>query len=47
MTVLITGGSGTLGKELKNKFPKNLSPTHDELDITDKQLVLIFSRKII
>jgi dTDP-4-dehydrorhamnose reductase len=32
--VLITGGSGKLGKELKKLFPAALTPTHAELDIT-------------
>ena len=32
--VLITGGSGKLGKELKKLFPTALIPTHAELDIT-------------
>jgi len=42
MTVLITGGSGALGTELNFFFPENLSPTHDEFDITDRQLVFDF-----
>jgi len=45
MTVLITGGSGALGKELNSFFPENLSPTHDELDITNKQLVFDFIKE--
>jgi dTDP-4-dehydrorhamnose reductase len=35
MAVLITGGSGRLGKELKKVFPDALAPTHEELDITN------------
>ena len=42
MTVLITGGTGSLGIELKKIFPENISPTHEELDITSKN----FSRGI-
>jgi len=45
MTVLITGGTGVLGKELKILFSENLSPTHDELDITNKQSVFDFFKK--
>jgi len=37
MTVLITGGTGSLGIELKKIFPENISPTHEELDITSKK----------
>jgi dTDP-4-dehydrorhamnose reductase len=39
MTVLITGGSGKLGKELSKIFPNSLSPSHREFDITDKKSV--------
>jgi dTDP-4-dehydrorhamnose reductase len=39
MVVLITGGSGALGIELQKIFPKNISPTHKELDITNKEQV--------
>lgn len=34
MVVLITGGSGRLGRELRKVFPYALAPTHEELDIT-------------
>jgi dTDP-4-dehydrorhamnose reductase len=37
MVVLITGGVGALGVELQKVFPKNISPTHEELDITKKR----------
>ena len=40
MVVLITGSSGTLGRELVKKIPSALKPTHSELDITDYQAVL-------
>jgi len=36
MTILITGGSGNLGSELKKIFKDCLCPTHEELDITNK-----------
>lgn len=32
--VLITGGSGLLGKKLKEFFPNSICPSHQELDIT-------------
>ena len=34
MVVLITGGSGKLGGELKKIYPDALAPTHREMDIT-------------
>ena len=42
MTVLITGGTGSLGIELKKIFPENISPTHEELDITSKKQIKKF-----
>jgi len=36
MALLITGGSGNLGLELKKIFKDCLCPTHKELDITNK-----------
>ena len=45
MATLITGGSGSLGAELKKFFPDSLSPTHKELDISDKKQVLDFFQK--
>lgn len=35
MTLLITGGSGTLGKELKKQFPDALSPTKERFNLLD------------
>ena len=37
MTLLITGGTGSLGCELQKIFPNNVSPNHNELDITNKK----------
>ena len=37
MTILVTGGSGSLGSELQKIFPDCLSPSSDDLDITNKQ----------
>ena len=39
MVVLITGGTGSLGIELQKVFPENISPTHEELDVTNKKQV--------
>jgi dTDP-4-dehydrorhamnose reductase len=39
MTILLTGSSGVLGKELSKKIPNILKPSHEELDITDRQSV--------
>ena len=40
MVILITGGSGSLGSELQNILPESLSPTREDLDITNKKQVL-------
>jgi len=45
LTILITGGTGVLGEQLKKIFPNNISPTHQELDITDKKNVMDFFTK--
>ena len=37
--ILITGGSGVLGKELRKVFPDALAQAHHELDITSKHQV--------
>jgi len=37
--VLITGGGGKLGREIKKIMPLALTPTHSELDITDRLAV--------
>ena len=34
--ILVTGSTGTLGRELSKEFPDSLRPTHQELDITDQ-----------
>jgi dTDP-4-dehydrorhamnose reductase len=36
---LITGGSGKLGTTLVRLFPHSLHPTHEELDLSDKEAV--------
>lgn len=45
MSVLITGGSGILGAELKKVFPNVIAPTHEELDICGKNSVFDFFKK--
>jgi dTDP-4-dehydrorhamnose reductase len=39
MRILITGGSGNLGKELVKVFSRSLHPTHQELELRDKSAV--------
>ncbi|MGQ0790614.1 MAG: SDR family oxidoreductase [Nitrosopumilaceae archaeon] len=45
MTILITGGSGSLGSELKKLFPNSLIPSHEELDICNKENIVTFLKK--
>src|SRR5688500_19660859 len=40
--ILITGGTGVLGKELIKPFPDSIHPTHKELELSDKDRVLKF-----
>lgn len=40
--MLITGGSGRLGRELVKAFPRSIHPTHSQLDVTDREDVLRF-----
>jgi len=42
MSVLLTGGTGSLGSELKKIFDDCLCPTRTELDITNKEQVESF-----
>ena len=42
MTVFITGGAGALGTELKKKYPNALAPTHQELDLGNREDVFRF-----
>ena len=39
MTLLITGGGGTLGRELVRLHPESVHPSHSELDIADMKAV--------
>jgi len=45
MAILITGGSGALGTELKKRYPNALAPTHDELDLKDGNAVFDYFGK--
>ncbi len=45
MTILITGASGSLGSQLKQLFFDALIPSHDELDITNKEQLEKFFMK--
>jgi dTDP-4-dehydrorhamnose reductase len=42
MVVLITGGTGSLGIELQKVFTENISPKHEELDVTNKEQITNF-----
>jgi len=42
MNILLTGGNGSLGSELKKILPNCLSPTKRELDITNRNQVFDF-----
>lgn len=44
MVILITGGSGKLGKELVKVFPDALVPRREELDITNRNIVFDYIR---
>ncbi len=43
--IVITGGSGKLGKSLKKFFNEALFPSHHELDITDNKSVASYFKK--
>lgn len=45
MVMLITGGCGRLGSELKKVFSGALFPTADELDITDENKIFDYIKK--
>jgi len=46
LTILITGGSGNLGRELIRIYPASIHPTHTELDITNEKAVLEYVHKV-
>lgn len=39
MVILITGGSGKLGRELRDVYPNALTPSHQEMDLTDSEAI--------
>lgn len=39
MTLVITGGSGKLGRELNHIYPDALTPTHEEMDLCDSTAI--------
>lgn len=45
MVILLTGGTGLLGEEIKKLMPKCVAPSHDSLDVTNKNSVLEYFRK--
>jgi dTDP-4-dehydrorhamnose reductase len=45
MKVLITGGNGRLGSELKRVFPEAVAPDASEMDVTDETSVATFIAK--
>jgi len=46
LTFLITGGSGSLGRELVKTYPESIHPSHNELDITNEKAVLEYVSKV-
>lgn len=45
MTILITGGHGALGTELRKQFPESICPSRQELDVINYESVLDFLKK--
>src|SRR3989344_4554304 len=45
MKLLMTGGSGLLGREILKLDPSIISPSHNEMDITDEKKVLAVLQK--
>jgi dTDP-4-dehydrorhamnose reductase len=42
--MIITGSTGILGKELLKMFPESIHPTHEELEISDREAVFSFMK---
>jgi dTDP-4-dehydrorhamnose reductase len=45
MTILLTGGSGALGSEIKKQFPDIIAPISEDLNIKNRDQVLDFVKK--
>lgn len=45
MNILLTGTTGILGKEIKKIFPDCIAPTHEQLDIQNKDEVFDFIKE--
>ena len=43
--ILITGGTGILGKELVKLFPDSIHPIHEVLELSDKDAVFKFCER--
>jgi dTDP-4-dehydrorhamnose reductase len=46
MKIIITGASGRLGKEVHKIYPEAYAPSHNEVDITEKEDVNFMVKKI-
>jgi dTDP-4-dehydrorhamnose reductase len=46
MKILITGGSGKLGKSLIKEFPNSFAPNRNEMNITNSEIVFKYIHKI-
>jgi len=46
MVTLITGSEGALGTELKKRYPDALTPSHNELDISNQEAVFDYFKQI-
>ncbi len=45
MTILLTGGNGVLGQELRKLFQDSLCPSHKEMDVCNKADIITFFEK--
>lgn len=45
MKIVITGGSGKLGRSLKKEFPKASTPSHKDFDISNRKMVFDYIKK--
>lgn len=47
MTMIVTGGSGRLGRHIVEEFPGSLAPSRSELDITDREAVMEYFASLV